>query len=231
MNSKKWVPALSTIGGWLLGSMIALAILFGLSKLFCHKPVPVHVSPVDTLTQHDTTVITHHDTMVHVVVNRDSLIALEKKVQSLTDEKESWMLEALDLGQQMVVIDSQWAARFDSVAGMVAVQYRRGQIDVVQFQRPKYVRTSSVKSWRNTWTIRAKPGGGVSFVQRRLPFDLGVEAAVDAWSDFNAAKPGCLVSACVTMRTGAALSGRAGVGWLTGSGPVLVARVSLGMEF
>jgi hypothetical protein len=215
---------------WMLLALVVLAVLFGIVRPKCSK-APVHVSPVDTGARRDTTVITTTDTLVKVVVNRDSLIALERKIQSLTDEKESWMIEALDLSQQIVAVDSQWAARFDSMAGMVAVQYRRGRIDIVQYQRPKYVRTSQTGTWRNTYTLRTKPGGGVALTTRRLPFDLGIEAAADLWAKTDMSDPNGLLSACLTMRTSTMLSGRAGVGWLLGSGPVLVAGVRLAWEF
>jgi hypothetical protein len=120
----------------------------------------------------------------------------------------------------------------DSMAGVVAVQYRRGRMDVVQYQRPDYVRVSvPFRSWRNTWTLKTKTDGGLSIEERRLPFDLGAELSLDGWTDFNATKFGGLASACLTMRTSEYLSSRAGVGWLAGSGPVIVAGVNLGVEF
>jgi len=231
MTPPKWVPALSTIGAWLLAALVVIVVLVGVSKLLCRKPPqPVHVSPVkpgvDTLVLHDTT-----PGQVRVVVDRDSLIALEKKVQALTDEKESWVHQVTDLSQQLVAVDSQWARRFDSIAGMISVQYRRGRIDAVQFFRPKYVLTSSAGTWRNTWTLRATPGGGIKLVTRRLPFDLGAQLSLDGWTTFNATKFGGLASACLTMRTSEYLSGRAGVGWQTGTGPVIVAGAKLGVQF
>lgn len=230
MTLPKWTSALSTIGGWLLAALVIVAVLFGLSRLLYHKPQPVHVSPVPP----ESVQVVVHDTtpgQVVVVVNRDSLIALEKKIQALTDEKESWVHQVTDLSQQLVAVDSQWARRFDSIAGIVSVQVRRGRIDAVQFFRPKYVLTSNVRTWRNTWTLRATPGGGIKLVTRRLPFDLGAELSMDGWADFNATKFGGLASACLTMRTSEYLSGRAGVGWLLGSGTVLTGGVKLGIEF
>ncbi len=217
-------------------AIVALAsIVVGLVTMTtirsCQKPsVPVHVTPVNP----ESVQVVVHDTIpghVQVVVDRDSLIALEKRIQQLTDENESWATQTIALGQQIAVIDSQWSARFDSVAGIITVQVRRGRIDAVQFFRPKYVLTSNRSTWRNTWTLRATPGGGISMVTRRLPFDLGAEISVDGWSDFNATKFGGLTAACLTMRTSQYLSGRAGVGWLMNSGPVIVAGVKLGMEF
>ena len=231
MTPPKWMSAPSTIiGGWLLAALVAIVVLVGLSKLMCHKPPqPIHVSPVDTLTQHDTTIV--HDTMIHVVINRDSLIAMEKKIQELTDEKVSFAIRETRLKQGIVKIDSVWRARMDSMAGMVAVQYRRGRIDVVQYQRPDYVRVSvPFRSWRNTFTLKAKTDGGLGIEERKLPFDLGAGLFLDGWTDFSAAKYGGLASACLTMRTSEYLSGRAGVGWLLGSGPVLVFGVKLGKE-
>jgi hypothetical protein len=232
MIPPKWTPALSTIGGWLLAALIALAIIFGLSRLFCHKPPqPGHVSPVPP---ESVTVIVHDTTpgQVHVIVDRDSLIALEKKVQALTDEKVSFAIRETRLKQGIVKVDSVWRARFDSMAGMVAVQYRRGRIDVVQYQRPNYVRVSvPYRSWRNTWTIKTKTDGGLGIEERRLPFDLGAQLSLDGWTTFNATKFGGLASACLTMRTSEYLSGRAGVGWQTGTGPVIVAGAKLGVQF
>jgi hypothetical protein len=232
MTPPKWTSALSTIGGWLLAALVVIVVLVGMSKLLCRKPPqPVHVSPVkpgvDTLVLHDTT-----PGQVRVVVDRDSLIALEKKVQQLTDDKASFAIRETRLKQGIVKIDSVWRARMDSMAGMIAVQYRRGRIDVVQYQRPDYVRVSlPFRSWRNTFTLHAKTDGGLSIEERRLPFDLGAQLSLDGWTTFNATKFGGLASACLTIRTSEYLSGRAGVGWLAGSGPVIVAGVNLGVEF
>lgn len=232
MTPPKWTPALSTIGGWLLAALVAIAILFGLSKLLCHKPPqPVHVSPVPP---ESVQVIVHDTTpgQVHVVVDRDSLIALEKKVQALTDEKVSFTERETRLKQGIVKIDSVWRARMDSMAGMVAVQYRRGRLDVVQYQRPDYVRVSvPYRSWRNTWLLKAKTDGGLSIEERHLPIDFGVEAALDAWTPPNDLSPSGLASLCLTARTSAVLRWRLGVAWLLGSGPVIVAGAKLGIEF
>ena len=212
-------------------AVLALVIGIALVRPRCSPVKPVHVSPVPP----ESVRVVVHDTIpgqVRIVVNRDSLIALERKVQALTDEKESWAHQATALGQELTAIDSAWAARFDSLAGLIAVQYRRGRLDVVQYQRPRYVRVSKAFSaWRNTWTAKAAPGGGLTFVTRRLPVDFGVEAAGDFWTPPTELSPSGLASLCLTARTSQALRWRLGAGWLLKSGPVLVAGARLALEF
>jgi|GEM_PF-5444645 len=222
---KAWI-----VRNWMvvaLGVVTLIALVLGVRS--CHHAQPVHVSPVPP----ESVQVVVHDTThsVHVVVNRDSLIALERKVQALTDEKESWSVQSETLLQQLVQIDSQWAARFDSMAGMVAVQYRRGRLDIVQYQAPKYVRVSSSGTWRSTWTLAAKPGGGISIATRKLPIDFGVEAAGDFWTPPTALSPSGLASLCLTARTSRAWQWRLGAGWLLGSGPVIVAGAKLAWIF
>jgi len=162
---------------WLVVAALAVAC----ALLLCRKPVVIHAGPVTPTTHAESIMVEKwkHDSTIRVVVKWDSVKKLNNVIASLTSINGGWEFVATNLSQQIVEIDSAWAARFDSMAGMISVQYRRGRLDVVQYQRPKYARVSETRrSWRNTWTLKTKTDGGLDLNDRRLlSVDLGLFAA------------------------------------------------------
>jgi hypothetical protein len=198
---------------WLVIAALAVACVL----LLCRKPKVVHAGPVTPTTPAESILVEHwtHDTLVRIVRDRDSINKLNNVIASLTSINDGWEFVATDLGQQLVEVDSAWAARFDSMAGMISVQYQRGVITAVQYQEPKYVRTSKVKTWRNTWTLKTKPGGGVDLQTRRFPVDLGLFAVggfstrADTWTPAPYVWAGLSVTRqCVTATVGPMFDGQ-----------------------